>query len=200
MKKSDVSHRRAIIVASGPSARHFVPPPDVTIIAVNGAVEWLPRVDYFFTLDFSAVNTARLIKRRRGVSYHCAGLNRAISGIVSYRRVAHRGKEPEPKNTPEWWLWRWSAVCGLSENKAEIHTGNSAWGALGLAYHLGFQEVALVGVDATNTPRLEGGMTNNLSHLPLLFSSALTQINVVSCGELTGIPRMSVEEWLKRTG
>lgn len=189
---------RAIIVASGPSARNFTPPPGITIIAVNGAIEWLPRADYFFTLDPSTDNIARLRNKRDGVIYHAAGLKNPIAGVIAYRRLARRGPEPQVKGTPEWWLWRWSAVCGLSEDKNEIHSGNSAYGALGLAYHLGFREVALIGVDATHQPRIEGGTSNNLSHLPLLFASARQQIDVVSCGKLTGIPQMSLEAWCRR--
>lgn len=188
---------RAIIVASGPSAKNFTPPPGITIIAVNGAIEWLPRADHFFTLDPCAANIARLYKRRDGVIYHAAGL-RPIPGVIAYQRHALRGQEPQEKGSPAWWLWRWSAVCGLSEDKNVIHSGNSAYGALGLAYHLGFKEVALIGVDATHQPRIEGGTSNNLSHLPLLFASARPQIDVVSCGQLTGIPQMSLEAWCLR--
>ncbi|WP_312213380.1 hypothetical protein [Pseudescherichia sp.] len=189
---------RAIIVASGPSAKNFTPPPDITIIAVNGAIGWLPRADHFFTLDPSADNIARLRKRRDGVIYHAAGLKSPINGVNAYHRLARRGPQPQVKGTPEWWLWRWSAVCGLSEDKNKIHSGNSAYGALGLAYHLGFKKVALIGVDATSQPRIEGGTSNNLSHLPLLFASARRQIDVVSCGQLTGIPQMSLEAWCQR--
>lgn len=190
---------RAIIVASGPSARNFTPPPGITIIAVNGAIEWLPRADHFFTLDPSADNIARLRNRRDGVTYHAAGLKSPIAGVITYHRLAQRGQEPQAKGSPEWWLWRWSAVCGLSEDKTVIHSGNSAYGALGLAYHLGFKEVALIGVDATHQPRIEGGMSNNFSHLPLLFASARPQIAVVSCGQLTGIPQLSLEAWYRRS-
>lgn len=49
-------HHRAVIVASGPSAAGFVPPDDVTVIAVNGAISWLERADYWFSLDASAAN------------------------------------------------------------------------------------------------------------------------------------------------
>lgn len=189
---------RAIIVASGPSAKNFTPPPGVTIIAVNGAIEWLSRADHFFTLDPSAANIARLHNRRDGVTYHAAGLNSPVAGVMAYHRLARRGLEPQEKGSPEWWLWRWSAVCGLSENKNEIHSGNSAYGALGLAYHLGFEKVALIGVDATHQPRVEGRRSNNLSHLPLLFASARPQIDVVSCGQLTGIPQLSLESWYRR--
>lgn len=188
--------RKCVIVASGPSAAGFAPPDGVTVIAVNGAVNWLSRADYFFTLDPSKENLFRLIHRRQGALYCTAGIE--MDGVRSFRRVARRGPEPAYRGSPEWWLWRWSAVPGLSDDQDAIHTGNSAYGALGLAYHLGFRDVALVGVDATDEPRIEGGKPNNLSHLPLLFASALPQISVVSCGKLASMPQMSFSDWLAR--
>lgn len=190
-------NRRAVIVASGPSALHFIPPEDVTVIAVNGAIDWLSRVDYFFTLDPSAENIRRLKHRRKGTLYCAAG--EAIPDVITYQRIEYRGQEPQPRGTPEWWLWRWSAVKTLAVEQGKIHSGNSAWGALGLAYHLGFKDVALVGVDGTNEEKIGGGKCNNLSHLPLLFSSALSQINLTSCGKLKGIPYMDFEEWYENS-
>lgn len=166
----------------------------MTIIAVNGAIDWLSRADYFFTLDPSPVNLRRLNQRREGTTYCAAGIS--VPGVLSYERVSGRDAEPQPRGCPAWWLWRWSAVKTLASVPGKIHSGNSAWGALGLAYHLGFTDVALVGVDGTTAARIEGGVCNNLSHLPLLFASALPQINVVSCGGLTGIPQITFKEWV----
>lgn len=92
-------------------------------------------------------------------------------------------------------MWRLGAVPGICKEPVHIHTGNSAWGALGLAWHLGMRDVALVGVDASNEPRVEGGCSNNLSHLPMLFASALPDMRVVSCGALNSVPQMTFEDW-----
>jgi len=190
---------RCVIVASGPSAKDFVPPVGVTVIAVNGAIEWLARADYWFTLDASFDNLGRMQQRRYGVKY-CAAVSDHIvlpTGIDRYKRIAGRGEEPG-RGTPEWWVWRWSAVLGLSECIGAINTGNSAYGALGLAYHLGADRVALVGVDASSEERVEGGKPNNLSHLPLLFESALSQINVINCGAMVSkLPAMSIAEGME---
>lgn len=197
-KRKTGNGTRGIVVGSGPSARGFAPPDGVTIIAVNGAIEWLPRADYFFTLDPGADNLRRLHNPVPDIHY-CAAVPEGTvlpAHVKRLVRVSDRGREPVSHGSPEWWLWRWSAVTGLSERPGYIHSGNSAYGALGLAYHLRFTEVALVGVDGTDDPRVEGGMPRNLSHLPLLFASALHQINVVSCGELTGIPQQPLEDWL----
>lgn len=195
---------RCVIVGSGPSAKGFIPPPGLKVIAVNGAIQWLPRADYFFTLDHSRVNMLRLLKRRPGVEYHAAFPRSQwlkMQGIRFYDRVAEDASKSEPriKHSPEWWLWRWGAKLGLSESKAVIHTGNSAYGALGLAYHLGFTSAALIGVDGTRDRRIEGGHPMNLDHLPLLFASARPQIKVVSCGQLDGIPRMKFADWYRNT-
>jgi len=190
--------KKAIVVASGPSASDFSPPDGIVIIAVNGAIEWLSRADYFFTLDPSEINLRRIYNPVARVKYTAAVPFdiRLPCWVQRFERIDLQQDEPPDKYSPHWWLWRWSAVCRLSEDKKSIHTGNSAWGALGLAYHLGFTDIALVGVDATSDPRIEGGMPQNLTHLPLLFSSALDQVNVVSCGELNGIPKVSLKEWL----
>ncbi|POW54661.1 norphogenetic protein [Candidatus Pantoea alvi] len=197
---------RCIIVASGPSAYGFKAPKGVPIIAVNGAIDWIDRASFFFTLDQSAINKRRMAagRRRRGVQYCCAEKDvseiHKREGVWYFNRVSERGDEPEPARSPEWWVWRWSAKYGLCENKNEIANGNSAWGALNLAHHIGFKHVALVGVDATREPRAySGGRPNELCHLPLLFQSARDQIDVVSCGKMGGIPQMTLKEWLKNT-
>jgi hypothetical protein len=175
---------RCVIVASGPSARGFIPPFGLTVIAVNGAIEWLSRADFFFTLDWSAVNQQRLRDRRAGVAYYAA--------YPPDRRWADPAIH---------WLDRaegnrLSGRLGLSEDPAAVSVGNSAYGALGLAYTLGYRDVALVGVDANDEPRIEGGKSRPLAHLPRLFVSALPQIRVVSCGAMKGIPRVPFYEWL----
>lgn len=188
-------HELAIIVASGLSAKGFTPPKGITIIAVNGAIDWLARADYFFTLDLSPENQLRLEKRRHGVTYCVAGFS--VPNTLYFERISRRSLvEPEEKNSPQWWLWRLRAVKTLCTEAGKIHSGNSAWGALGLAYHLGVKHVALTGVDASDEPRVEGGKSGNLTHLPDLFASALPQIDVVSLGKLNSVPQMTLEEWL----
>lgn len=196
-----MNDNRCVIVATGPSARGFEPPENTLVIAVNGAIDWLPRADWFFTLDPSAANVRRLRYQRSEVRYAAAlpADHEAISRVHRFRRYAARGREPAIRGCPEWWLWRWSAVRGLNTNPGLINTGNSAYGALGLAYHLGIEHVALVGVDATTDERVGGGQPGNLSHLPLLFASALRQIDVTSCGLMGGIPQMELCEWLEKT-
>lgn len=191
---------RFVIVASGPSAKNFTPPDDVTVIAVNGAIDWLARADIFFTLDPSPENIQRIANKREGVEYFCAlpvDCPQSIDANI-VERFAARGEEPTKKRSPQWWLWRWSAVLGLSETPGVINTGNSVYGALGLAYHIGAEKVALVGVDANSNERIDGGVPNNLSHLPLLFESAMDQINFINCGDMKSkVPQYSIEEGMQ---
>lgn len=194
-----------IIVASGPSARGFVPPDDVPIIAVNGAIDWISRADYWFTLDTSTANLNRVHNPRSGVQY-CAAVPPERHLPPHVRRFDRVGYDwanypPAPAYTVGWWLRRLSCKPGLSTDPATIHTGNSSYGALGLAYHLGARRVVLVGVDATNDRRVEGGRSRELKHLPSLFASALPQVEIVSCGALDSVPQARFEDavaWLRR--
>ena len=196
---------RAVIVASGPSARGFVPPTGLPVIAVNGAIDWIDRADYWFSLDASRENIKRVMPRNRrpGCEYHVAGdpwlvrlSPHTLSGMTHWKRlVAPQGHRGHRYGAPEWRLAQERAVLGICKTPGSIHTGNSAWGALGLAWHLGFRDVALVGVDANNESRVEGGRSGDLSHLPLLFASAIPDMRVVSCGGLPGIPWYPFKDW-----
>lgn len=197
---------RAVIVASGPSAAGFQPPDGLPVIAVNGAVSWLSRADYWFSLDASAANQEWLrMALHRGIDCHVAGwkwrLCLAARNARRWERIDSLGtyRAPIPQGSPEWWLWRLGAVLGICKESDRIHTGNSAWGALGLAWHLGFRDVALIGVDGCTGSRVEGGTPGNLSHLPLLFASAAPDMRVTSCGALTGIPRQPFGEWYENS-
>ena len=190
---------KAIIVADGPSAKGFIPPAGVKVFAVKGAIDWLPRADYWFSLDPNERSMRMMQNRRAGVENYCAcdRRDRIPDGVHRMVRVSQRGVQPSVHGTPEWWLWRWQAVRGLCRVSGHIHTGNSAWGALGLAYHKGFRDVLLVGVDADSAPRhSDGKQPRNLSHLPLLFRSALPQVRLYTVGHMVGIKTTTVEEWL----
>lgn len=191
---------KCVIVGDGPSAHGFVPPEGVAIIAVKRTIHWLARVDYWFSLDPNEASRECMRDQRRGVAYYCAvdPGDEIPEGVTRLERVAHRGREPGMRRTAEWWFWRWSSVAGLCKTPGKVHSGNSAWGALGLAYHLGYTDVLLVGVDGTGDPRQsDRRRPNNLSHLPILFRSALGTVKLQTVGRMRGIPTTTLEAWLQ---
>ena len=197
----EASRQRAIIVADGPSAAGFKPPEGVSIFAVKGAINWLDRADFWFSLDPNHRTRAMMEIRRPGVRYACAVPPGCVlpPGVERLERVQlpRFATHPRQKYTPEWWCWRWDAVPTLSTKQGKINTGNSAWGALGWAYLLGYRDVLLVGVDGTSEPRVSDNVPpKDLQHLPYLFESALPQLTLASVSSLGKVPRVTLEEWL----
>lgn len=179
-------HDGVIVVASGPSAAGFMPPAGIPVIVVNAVVSWISRFDYWFTLDGSRSNLRHCRRAKHGVRYFAALPEKypLPRHVVRLTRVA-AGDSP-----------------GLSDMPGVIHSGNSAFGALGLAYQLGAKRVMLIGVDGTQERRVDGGLSGDLAHLPGLFESAIGQVEMVNCGKLATdrMPRMTVERgiaWVK---
>jgi len=189
--------KKCIIVADGPSAKDFVPPSNVPIIAVKGAIEWLSRADYWFSLDPNERTMQVINNPKEGVKYYCACPDNIVlpNHVIRLKRIA---AHTLPRHLMRTMIQRWSCVLTLNEDPTCINTGNSAYGALGLAYHLGFRDVLLVGVDGTMQPRLsDKKRPNNLSHLPELFESTLHQVKLSSISRLGNkIPKVTLEEWL----
>lgn len=193
---------RCIIVGDGPSAQGFVPPDGVTVFAVKRTINWLSRADYWFTLDPNADAMRIMLKQKPGVKYVCAcdDVTRIPAGVTKMRRVASVTAEPADQGSAHWWAWRWQSVFGLSDETGRIHTGNSAYGALGLAYLLGYRSALLVGVDGTDDARQSDGQRpKNLSHLPLLFQSAKNQVDIATLGTMDGIQSTTLADWLAAT-
>lgn len=188
---------KAIVVGSGKSAKGFIAPHGITIFAVNGVIDWINRADYWFSLDDSKENIQRATNRRVDTTYFTAGWKCPVDKVVNYERIAaSQDNEPLNKHSPEWWLWRWSAVMGINKSVGKINTGNSAWGALQLAYQLGFRDIAIIGVDGSQDERIEGGKPRDLSHLPLLFHSIGDDVKLTNLGYLHGFGRKTLQEWL----
>lgn len=198
--------RNILIVASGPSAAEFdfsQVPESTCIIAVNGAIDWLPRADFWFTLDPSPENMRRMMNQR-DAHYVCAGDGILPEGVTRLQRISQQVDQPQDLYSPEWWFWRWSCKAGLSEDGAAIHTGNSAYGALGMAYHMRPAKIVLAGVDGTKDERIGGGYCRDLRHLPMLFASAIAQleaagIEIANAGRLDCFQKKTPQEcidWL----
>ena len=184
------------IVATGPSVLDVdlaAIEADVTI-AVNGAIELL-KPDIWFSLDPSPINRFRVNNPVDGVKYVVAFPDHASTPkhVTRLKRVsAKRGKPPSLKKGAAFWMWRWSAMKGLSEDPDAIHTGNSAYGALGLAYHLRPRKIILYGVDGTQEARATGGQPRCLDHLPKLFASAIGQLREAHIEVYNASPRSRI--------
>lgn len=170
--------KRAIILCQGPSFKHvdlgqvrevqtsrYRP----RVIAVNGAIDYYPEADFFFTLDPSVVNQKRMRDPIEGVTYVAAvpeTYATAKASILHYRAPApyhvHHLHREEGR--------------GLSEDPGTIFSGNSGWGALGLAYLMGSERIVLVGLDGRGRLRWDGTENLRLDYLPKLFRSALPQL------------------------
>jgi hypothetical protein len=201
---SRVHHTAACvaIVATGPSLKgvDLTMPDAVAVIAVNAAILHLPAPPRFwFTLDPSQNNRAimQTAKDRPETEFYAA--------------------VPEELGSPDaatwWYRWeleervhwlRWlrgphpkGAKAGLSVDPAAIHCGNSAYGALGLAYLMGARRIALLGVDANSNryawnPNARCG---DLQHVPWLFASARQQLQEAGVEVVVGSPESRVECW-----
>lgn len=180
---------RFAIVGTGPSIEPHIRdlnmmPNHVAVIAVNGAIDWLPRADYFFTLDPSPVNVERMRNQRRGCKYYAAlpvdgdaAKHRGelqARGVRILRRIHGEGHG------------RLRTRERLPERRDEIHTGNSAWGALQLAIHMGAKRIALLGIDGHGGYVDTSGSPRDLSPMPGLFASAVDALRArrieVRCG------------------
>jgi hypothetical protein len=163
---------RVLIVASGPSAkaidwRSQKFPEGLCVMSVNATLRHLPCATHWFTLDLTPLNKEQMWEQRmRPVKFYAGAFEdyvRTEAWVTFLRRRTGNG----PRN-----------VCfGLSEDPEWISTGNSAYGALGLAYLMGAKKVALIGVDGTKRYWYStAGGPQDLSIMRDLFASAVPQL------------------------
>jgi hypothetical protein len=192
---------RVLVLASGPSVRVLNFPglteasaAGVHVIAVNQAIAWTPVADTWFTLDPDERVKPHMIRRRPDVAYFAAvpddygtpgarvpwHREPALPGMTYLRRRCGAG----PLGS------RW----GLANDPESIHTGNSAFGALGLAWHMRPRRIALLGVDGTRAPYAfqSGCPRGQMTHLPDLFASAMAQLQNGCVEVVNGSPRSTV--------
>lgn len=199
---ANILTKKCLIVASGLSAKDLVLPDNVDIIAVNSAIKRTgEKAKFWFTLDPHKNNKKLMRDRVEGVVYYAAATKQEFlpSGVIRLPLIeGKRRKQDEPadKSSAEWFLWRYRCKLGLSPKPFEISNGNSAYGALNLAKHLGYKDIALAGVDSTGSYNLEGGR-GLYKHIHALFESVNEpELNIVSLGVLDCFPQMKIEKWL----
>lgn len=156
---------------------------DVAVLAVNSAINHLTRTDIWFTLDPSPSNVTIMRRPIRGVTYYAAvpeNFSGAPRHVNLLRRVVGTGHG------------HYQTKAGLSNDRGAIHTGNSAWGALQLAAHLGAEKVALFGIDGQGGYHY-GGAPRELSMLPALFASAVGDLAARGIDVINGSPDSTVD-------
>lgn len=200
---------RVLIVASGPSARALdlnlvarAREAGVYVLAVNRAWDWCEHIDGWFTLDPDHKLLPYIIDDDTDVTRYVAvpddyGSPRAE---ISY----HRNMPIFPdvvyltRLASKEWLGQ---KYGLSTDPHSIHTGNSAYGALGVAFHMGAKKIGLIGVDVSS--RLgyayHNGRPNHLlMHMSKLFKSAVPQLESAGTAVQNGSPASKVKCFVRR--
>ena len=192
---------RWAIIGTGPSVEGVDLSPlrdhDITVVAVNGAIRFAAP-DLWFTLDPSEVNLHIMRSAVPGVHYYAALAERR--GRPHSRLVAH--DVPEGRIT---YLRRVNGTGpinsqeGLAVDPGHISSGNSAYGALNLAWHgimpgLGPSRAILLGVDGGGQ-YAHGlrGRTGPMDHVPNLFRSALPQLHERRLEVWNGSPDSTVD-------
>ncbi len=191
--------RRVLIIAAGPSLKHV----DRTLlthvasrvrtITVNAAWSLVRQSTDWFTLDFD--------QRTRSMAERCRPCTRVIAavpddfGMPNAKVLMHRCAAPSNVT----YLHRiagdgpWKAKFGLCIDPGSVHTGNSAWGALGVASHMKPEAVAILGVDGTDEPGFPGlHQPRSLEHLNELFGSAVVQLAQAGIDVINGSPDSNV--------
>lgn len=194
---------KCIIIGSGQSAKDFIAPAGVDIISVNNSITRVPTAKYWFTLDPAGYNLKiindKSIKAKKYVA--CPDAFKLPDDVVRCKRVEnHTRSRVINQDCYEYFLYQSKATLGLSLELLHISTGNSGYGALNLAYHLGYKDIALIGIDGNNVTSLDNNSdTRGYLYLNQLFDSVQKDLglNIVSLGELKSFPKMSLEEWLR---
>ena len=203
-------HNRVLIVCNGPSAermRYDNPVMWATlssrahVIVVNGAVNWFPVSHSFFSLDPSAYVRGLLNVRRAHLTYWIAVP--PDYGTPTARLRNHR----DPAEMWVNYLVRqegdgFRGAChGLSERNTHIHTGNSGYGALGLAYLMHARKIAFIGLDGGGDRYAHGRPDSDhvprppFDYMPELFASAIPQLDKEGVAVVNGSPESAVSCW-----
>jgi len=179
-------HDKVLIIGGGESLIGFdwklLNSWDGVVIAINNSVFHLPRVDYWMTVDPMCEGKPQraMRERREGVYYYCAFPDRdKIPDGDTYRTT--EGVHYLERIVPE--------TYELQEDKSKITTGDSVYGALGLAYHFEASKIVLLGVDVnggfghwydTTEPynRAWGDkFAAYQSNLPVIYKQSVNQFN-----------------------
>lgn len=174
-------HDKAIIIGGGESLKDF----DFTrlndfpgaIITVNRVIDYVPRSNYWITIDMAWNWQGQLNKNPR--CHYFAGI--PVEKLEKYRDIE---------------VHKLLRVPYFAENKNEITGGNSAFAALNLAYHFKAKQVLMLGVDACNNGHWHpdnGELFNYceksqhaMKNMPALFKRAVEKFQAKSATVING--------------
>jgi hypothetical protein len=192
--------KSVLILAAGPSIKLLPYDADltgITVIAVNTVVQAFDAA-YWVTVDPSHRQRAIMRAPRATTSYIAAVPD--DYGTANPHYPAHHG----PAEPGIRYIHRVlgdgpaKSMRGLAEDPGYLHSGNSAWGALGFAYHLHAKRIGILGVDGTQEPYGIGvGKPGPLYHLPQLFASALPQLRARGCETFNGSMKSRIDCFVK---
>lgn len=195
---------RVLIVCNGPSAEGVTLPTlpgRAHVIAVNGAINWLPHVNSFFSLDPSEYVRGLLRKRRPDVVYWLAvpdDYGMPTARLKQHRRPAEPWVNYLHRKTGDGFR---GACPTLSGRFGDIHTGNSGYGALGLAYLMRARKIAFIGLDGGGDRYVFMPADGPLKpcppfdYLPDLFASAVPQLDGTGVQVVNGSPDSAIDCW-----
>lgn len=181
---------RYLVVGTGPSVKELdfsqiKLRPNVIVLSVNTSILFLPYADIWFSIDHSNRNVeCARVAQKRAIPVVWALSKKGRSSLVvtgkNYFFMNKIEKKSYSKKTPKTdkdWFDRWKCVYGFSDMPPNINTGNSLFSAVNLAYLDNPEMIGILGLDGNSEPSHGGNhKPNNLSHLPMLFASAVPQL------------------------
>lgn len=179
-----------VIIGSGRSLSGFdfnrLRNQDCFIIAVNGSGESVPFADAWFTLDPWGLQGPQLPLGFEGQLYAAVPEH--------YGTIYAQGRDHQTEPTADIkYLQRLPYEGGLCEDPWAIHTGNSGFGALGLAYHMRPKKILLLGIDGDIGYYYTTHKRNrNLDHLPRIFKESIPQLKKRGIRVINGSPHSTV--------
>jgi hypothetical protein len=188
-----------IIVCTGPSLKNFnfeSLRDKGYIIAVNDAGKYVPFADAWFTLDpwGCGIGGKQYPENFRGDLFaavpedygttYARSLDHKIQAnpkINFLHRIPFHSVSQSDIKTYDYLTW------GFNDDRGSIHTGNSGFGAMNMAYHMRPKRIVLLGLDASSGYFFnENKPTRTLNHLPLIFRSTLPQLKEANIEVLNG--------------
>jgi len=214
-------HDKIIIIGGGESLIGFdfeqLNDFDGAIITVNNVIFHLPRADYWITVDpmDKEGNPQRGMREQfEGTYYYCAfpDLERRPWHNKFYKMVenVHYLERIVPGNNESNYGMNQKDGYELQEDKRKITTGDSIYGALGLAYHFGAKKIVMLGVDGygyghwydKNSPYNAHGIKDfenkYLNNIPRIYRQSVQQFNNRGCEVINGSQESKVD-CFKRT-